>query len=359
MIVHTTRFIMVVAGALGGYATSGLIDWADTTGYPDYLVILILIVLGTSLGYLLGGIIGREIALGFDSLEQRVRELAPAEITLVTVGLVVGLVVAWLISLPLRLIQPVWVAVATTSLMFLVAGYLGVSLALLKRDEVVSAFPRFGPEPDQHTPAPLHILDTSAVIDGRFVELLRLGLLQGDVRLPRFVLSELQTLADSADDVKRARGRRGLDLLVRIQADETVRTLEAEYPQLSAVDDKLLELARDARGTLVTVDFNLTKVARVRDVPVVNLNEVAAALKPAYLPGETLAVHVSREGKEPGQGVGYLEDGTMVVIQEGSSHVGSDVRVEVTSVLQTSAGRMIFARLTSPASVEGDDADEG
>lgn len=352
MILHITRFICVVGGAVGGYAVRGLVDWPETTGYPETLVIFIFLVLGVAIGYLFGGILGREFTAAYVAIENRLSEFSSADIMLGTMGLVIGLVIAWLGSQPIRLVEPTWVAIVSTVLLYLFAASTGVRVALMKRDDVTRVFPRLtDPGTSMLGPArPMLVLDTSAVIDGRFAELVRLGLLDGDVRVPRFVLAELQTLADSADDIKRSRGRRGLDLLTRIQAEENVTLLEVDYPALATVDDKLLALAQDASAVIVTVDFNLSKVGEVRDLRVINLNEVAAALKPAYLPGETLDVRIVRVGKEPDQGVGYLEDGTMIVVHEGASHVGEDALTEVTSVLQTSAGRMIFAKFVSSAS---------
>ncbi len=349
MIVHITRFAFVVAGALGGFAVKGLIDWPETTGYPDSFVIFIFLVLGTSIGYLLGGILGREFESLYAAAEERLGELSSADIILGTTGLVIGLVIAWLASQPLRLLEPAWVALVSSGLLFILTGSLGVRIALARRDEAVHAFPAFSARGNGTAVAArsVFLLDTSAVIDGRFSELMKVGLLDGDVRVPRFVLAELQTLADSADDIRRSRGRRGLDLLTRIQADENVTLFEVDYPELAGVDDKLLRLSADADGTIVTVDYNLTRVAGVRSLRVVNLNEVAAALKPAYLPGETLSVRVARAGKEADQGVGHLEDGTMIVVHDGASHVGESVVTEVTSVLQTSAGRMIFAKFVA------------
>jgi rRNA-processing protein FCF1 len=199
----------------------------------------------------------------------------------------------------------------------------------------------------------LKVLDTSAVIDGRFVELRELGLLEGEMRVPRFVLGELHTLADSADDMRRARGRRGLDLLARLKDVESqrVEVFEADFPDIPDVDNKLLRLAAETGAVVLTVDHNLTSVARVRGVGVLNLNEVASAMRPNHLPGERIRLRVAKEGKEPGQGVGYLEDGTMVVVAEGRDRIGRDADVEVTSVLQTSAGRMIFSRFSRAATM--------
>jgi len=193
-------------------------------------------------------------------------------------------------------------------------------------------------------------LDTSAIIDGRFADVARAGALEGPLRVPRFVLMELQTLADSADDARRARGRRGLDLLTAMsQGEPQVQVLEADFPELPTVDAKLVRLALTSGGAIVTVDYNLTKVARVEGVDVINIHEVADALKPVLLPGDTLRIAVNKEGKERGQGVGYLGDGTMVVIADAAGMVGSDADVEVTSVLQTSGGRMVFAKPVRPA----------
>lgn len=352
MIVQITRFVFTTAGALGGYAVSGYIDWSATTGFPPYLVILILLILGTAIGYVLGGIMGREFAIAYSHAENRLSDLSPADITLGVVGLVVGLVVAFLASVPLRFVQPTWLAVSAMVLLFVLCAVFGVRVALLKRDDVMSVFPRLNPSDTEALPAtelPAKLLDTSAIIDGRYAELVELGVLQGTLRVPRFVLVELQTLADSADDSKRSRGRRGLDLLSRLQGTQAPQIFEADYPTSPDVDAKLLRLAEDSGGAIVTVDYNLTKVARAQGIAAINLNEIAAALKPSHLPGEKLVLRVAREGKEAGQGVGYLEDGTMVVIQDAQDKVGRTTEVEVTSVLQTSAGRMVFSRFSGLA----------
>lgn len=363
MIVHITRFVFVTAGAMGGFAISRLIDWTGQVGYPEYLVIFIFIILGWSLGYLIGGITGRELSVQFSRLEERMRDLSPADLVLGTVGLLVGLLIAWLGSLPLRLVQPEWLAVASTVLLYFLGASFGVQIARIKAPEFIHAFPRLSGEelPGGLPPrARMKLLDTSAVIDGRFAELRSIGVLEGDVRVPRFVLAELQTLADSADDTKRARGRRGLDLLTRLQENpDAPQVFEADYQDLPDVDGKLMRLAAETDSTLVTVDYNMSRVADVRGISALNLNELANALRPAFLPGEPLRLRIAKQGKEATQGVGYLEDGTMVVVQEGSDHLGHDVDTEVTSVLQTSAGRMIFARFVQSAGSELETADDG
>jgi len=194
------------------------------------------------------------------------------------------------------------------------------------------------------------LLDTSVIIDGRIADIAETRILESETIVPRFVLAELQTIADSEDKLKRNRGRRGLDILSRLQKSSSldIRILDAHTATVdgaTGVDAKLIALAEHLNGRVITNDFNLNKVAQLRGVDVININDLANALKPVALPGETMTVKVSKPGEEPGQGVGYLEDGTMVVVEEGRDHIGRDVVIEVTSALQTSAGRMIFGKI--------------
>jgi len=344
MIEAITRVILVTGGLMGGYAATGLVDWQSELGLPRYYVIFLLIILGGAIGYVLGGIIGRELAGLWRRIEARIVDTSPADLLLATAGLVVGLLIALLASWPLRLIRPTWLATTVTVLLMLVVANLFMRAAMTKRRDFSAMFPSLAPPELITADERIVLLDTSVIIDARFVELRRLGFLPGSLRVPRFVLGELQTLADSADDTRRARGRRGLDLLASLPAADAVPVFETDYPETPQVDEKLMRLAVDVRGSMITVDYNLTKVARVRGIDVVNLNEAAAALRPNYIPGEMVRIKVTKQGKEADQGVGYLDDGTMVVIQSGRALVGTEADVEVTSVLQTSAGRMIFAR---------------
>jgi len=188
------------------------------------------------------------------------------------------------------------------------------------------------------------LLDTSAIIDGRIADVVTTGYLEGPLLVPRFVLRELQRLADGADPLRRNRGKRGFEILKRLQDLRSVEIVEADVAGVSDVDAKLVELARQRGAHVVTTDYNLNRVAELSGVSVLNVNDLANALKPVVLPGESLRVQVLREGKEPGQGVGFLEDGTMVVVEQGRRLLGQEVPVVVTSALQTSAGRMVFAR---------------
>ena len=191
------------------------------------------------------------------------------------------------------------------------------------------------------------ILDTSVIIDGRIADICDTGFMEGTLVVPRFVLEELQHIADSSDSMKRSRGRRGLDILNRVQKNPgiSIEIVDHEFPKIKGVDGKLVALAKKMNGKIITNDFNLNKVAELQGIKILNVNELANALKPVVLPGELMVVKVIKEGKEPGQGVAYLDDGTMVIVDHASRHLGETLEVTVTSVLQTTAGRMIFTEL--------------
>lgn len=228
----------------------------------------------------------------------------------------------------------------------LLLAYLGCTVALAKRDELEGMSAKLFPKPSLR-PEAYKILDTSVIIDGRIADVCETGFLEGTLLVPQFVLRELQQIADSSDGLKRNRGKRGFEVLQRLQRipKVTVRIHDLDFPQVREVDRKLIELAKVTGGKVVTNDYNLNKVAELSGVPVLNVNELANALKPVVLPGELMHVQVLKEGKEAGQGVAYLDDGTMVVVDHGKKFVGQAVDVMVTTVLQTTAGRMIFARL--------------
>ncbi|HEY5548534.1 MAG TPA: hypothetical protein VIL17_02935 [Coriobacteriia bacterium] len=345
MFVQLTRFVMATLGALAGLSVKDLIDWNQQIGYSIPTVIILFVILGASIGFIFGGMIGREVQRTYLFFEDYLRSVSVSDLILGVFGLLVGLVIALILSIPVRSLQPPVVGLLGQVGFYFVFAYLGVRVALIKRRDVGRLMSRFFPGSGEPEMLSTKILDTSAIIDGRFAELLRAGFIEGAVRVPGFVLVELQTLADSADDLRRARGRRGLDLLASLRGGEhAVEVFSVDYPETPDVDGKLARLARDTDTTIVTVDHNLTQVARVQGLRVLNINDLAAALKPSHLPGEIIHLAVSREGKESDQGVGYLADGTMVVVHDGRKLVGEDVDVVVTSVLQTASGRMIFAR---------------
>lgn len=217
------------------------------------------------------------------------------------------------------------------------AAAVGLELAIAMGRAPASAAP---PRADDA----VKLLDTSAIIDGRIADVVATGFVQGSLLVPRFVLRELQRLADGGDALRRNRGRRGFEILKRLQDLQSVEILEVEIAGAADVDTKLVELARQRGACIVTTDYNLNRVAELSGIDVLNVNDLANALKPVVLPGESLRVQLLREGKEAGQGVGFLEDGTMVVVEQGRRLLGQEVPVIVTSALQTSAGRMVFAR---------------
>jgi len=234
-------------------------------------------------------------------------------------------------------------------------GYLGWSLGTKRREEIwslFSFFPRLGKDRSKGEGARsgAKILDTSVIIDGRIADIIQTGFLEGTMIIPGFVLEELRHIADSSDVLKRNRGRRGLDVLNKIRKElgVTVKIHEEKFDDVAEVDSKLVRLAQKLKAPIVTNDYNLNKVAELQGVRVLNINELANAVKPIVLPGEEMTIQVIKDGKEAGQGVGYLDDGTMIVVENGRRYIGQSIAVLVTSVLQTSAGRMIFARPKGP-----------
>lgn len=288
-------------------------------------------------------------------LETQIRNTAIEVIITRAIGLVIGLLVANLMLAPIFLlpipkefgfIKPMMAILG--SVMFTV---LGISLAdthgrtflrLINPNSIESMLVAEG----TLKPVTTKITDTSCIIDGRIEQLLETGFLEGQLLIPQFILQELQQLADSTNDQKRVRGRRGLDILNQMQESfpHNIVIHPEEYEEIATVDAKLLHLAQEINGTLLTNDFNLSKVASLQKIPILNVNDLAQAVRPIYLPGDYIDIKILKQGKEASQGIGYLEDGTMVVVEDANDYVGKELRVVVTSALQTSAGRMIFAK---------------
>lgn len=286
-------------------------------------------------------------------LERAIRRLAGKTIFQGLLGLVVGLLLGRLVAGVLGSLWaslPVDVGRGAASLCVLGGGYLGLRIAIEKAQEAsLSGLVRVLKEsPRAESPK---LLDTSVIIDGRIADITEAGFLEGTLVIPQFVLRELQHIADSSDPLKRNRGRRGLDILQKIQkqVDIRVEISDMEFPEIRDVDNKLVAMAKARNAKLVTNDFNLNKVAELHGVGVLNINELTNALRPVVLPGEDMRVYVLKEGKEYNQGIAYLDDGTMVVVDNGRRHIGQTIDVCVTSVLQTTAGRMIFSRLKEEA----------
>ncbi len=300
--------------------------------------------------------LGLAVALMIVLTETRLRETAVTNLLGGLLGFGVGLTIARAIGSALF-----WANTSDSRVQFLhgliivVLPYLGLVLGARKGEwlepaKFVTLFKDARPQ------RRYKILDTSVIIDGRIAEIVETGFLDGTLVVPQFVLNELQMVADSSDPLKRNRGRRGLDILHRIQKMAGVEVIisDVDFPQVKEVDLKLIELARTLLGRIVTNDFNLNKVAQLRGVDVLNINELANSLKPVVLPGEAMTVFILKEGKEYNQGVAYLDDGTMVVVDNARSRIGRNVDVVVTSVLQTTAGRMIFGRCADAMTGHGD-----
>ncbi|MEX2162270.1 MAG: TRAM domain-containing protein [Anaerolineales bacterium] len=277
-------------------------------------------------------------------------QLSPRSLLAGLLGLVVALIISGLLSLPLSLLPQPFSQVLPLAVA-VVFSYLGVVIFIARQNEILSVFsllPSRGGEARAkaaHNGNPI-LTDTSVIIDGRIVDIAKTGFLPGSLLIPRFVLNELQHIADSADKMRRQRGRRGLDVLAALQQDPRlpVQISDIDVEGVREVDDKLVILARQLHAPILTNDFNLNRVADLQGVTILNINELANAVKAVFLPGEELTVRIIQEGREPRQGVGYLEDGTMVVVQDGNAFLGSEVRTSVTKVLQTAAGRMVFAK---------------
>jgi uncharacterized protein YacL len=302
----------------------------------------------TGLWGVLGGLLLAALTL---LMEQELRKIPLKSLLGSIIGLILGFVVANLISNVFLsnlfdLFDSQHIALPLYGVLYGICVYTGLRIGLKKGEEFhPPGWKLFSKNlPRSENPK---ILDTSVIIDGRIADITETGFVEGTLIIPQFVLSELQHIADSSDSIKRTRGKRGLEILRRIQkqVNVEVKIVDTDYPGIKEVDAKLIELAKEVQGKIVTNDSNLNKVAELQGIEVFNINELASSLKPIVLPGEEMNVKILKEGKESGQGLAYLDDGTMIVVDNGKRQMGKTVDVIVTSVLQTSAGRMIFARL--------------
>lgn len=298
---------------------------------------------------IVGFIIGLVVALLVIRVEKDIRKLSLKVIAGGVVGMVVGLLIALILGFGLNMVIKItqdqqvvpWIYLLLTGIL----GYLGLVLGSKKAEEFTFR------TVESKTAVDNRLLDTSVIIDGRIADICDTGFMDGELIVPRFVLNELQFIADSSDSMKRSRGRRGLDVLNRMQKSSSINIeiVEQDFPKIKGVDGKLVALAQKLNAKLLTNDYNLNKVAELQGVRVLNVNELANAMKPVVLPGEQMLVKIIREGKEQGQGVGYLDDGTMIIVDNAQKMINTTVEVVVTSVLQTTAGRMIFTELKEAA----------
>ncbi|MFB4165650.1 PIN/TRAM domain-containing protein [Alteribacillus sp. JSM 102045] len=355
MLKRIVQLFFILAGAtLGFIFIPEFISLLDYSSLPEWLG-------NPYIGGLIGAVVlflstfwfADYIVNGMRVLEEMIVKAPVTDVLSGTLGLVFGLVVAFLIGIPLNSVDfPVISSVLPIFITFFL-GYFGFQVGFKKRDELMSLFPasRVAAKKKEEVGqvsnlSKVKILDTSVIIDGRIADVCQTGFLEGILVIPEFVLEELQHIADSSDVLKRNRGRRGLDILNRIQKELAIEVeiYDGDFEEIQEVDSKLVKLAKVRQGMVVTNDFNLNKVCDLQGVEVLNINDLANAVKPVVLPGEEMNVQVIKDGKEQNQGVAYLDDGTMIVVEGGRDYIGETIEVVVTSVLQTSAGRMIFAK---------------
>lgn len=349
--------LMVLAGASIGVSLFPLlweaigqsdISWLNNTVTNS--------VIGAIIFYLFSLLVAKYISAGIEKIEKKLSEFSLTYLLFGAIGTIIGLMIGLIVSIPFYNWQIPFVnSIAPILIMFLL-GYLGFQIGTTRIEEWKKVFSSKKKSEqneqqllDRKVEDHFHkykILDTSVIIDGRIYDIAKTGFLEGVILIPNFVLYELQYIADSGDSLKRVRGRRGLDILNSLQKEEgiTVEMYDGDFEDISEVDSKLLKLAKLLDGVVVTNDYNLNKVAEFQNVPILNINALANAVKPVVIPGEAMEVLLVKAGTERQQGVAYLDDGTMVVVEDGQHYMNERIKVIVTSALQTAAGRMIFAK---------------
>ncbi|AMB97612.1 PIN/TRAM domain-containing protein [Aerococcus urinaeequi] len=386
-----SRVLIVILGSSIGYYVLPLLWDMVNINISFFYHPLFNIVLGAIILFLIYGLTQPLLMRFIRNIERDMRQLSIEKVLVSAVGVIIGLVLAWLINIPLVAIGWPFISNILPIVLTIVLGVLGFYIFSNKSAEIMEMLTRF-PQVrrsestdtaitedvqsdkethesdlsthseglDMYTDAllslrqaadeayqPYKILDTSVIIDGRILDVLKAGFIEGVIVVPNFVLKELQYIADSADSLKRVRGRRGLDILNQIQAldDVVVDFYAGDFDDESEVDLKLLRLAKLVDGVVVTNDYNLNKVSQFHKIKVLNINELANSLKSVVIPGETISVHIVKAGTERQQGVAYMDDGTMIVVEEGKHHIDETLSVEITSAIQTNAGRMVFAKI--------------
>jgi uncharacterized protein YacL len=348
-----SRILGMLAFAVVGWRIGDALSSQPET---DFKFILALILAGAALGLLVTPWVTLRPYAWF---RRKMRQVPASQLVAGTLGLIIGLIIAALTYSPLSQLPAPWRNVLPF-VALVVFGYVGAWVMIMRERDIFNLFGlRFGRDGSRGAAPALapsdHIvlLDTSVIIDGRIADVSRTGFVEGAMTIPRFVLNELQHIADSPDALRRNRGRRGLEMLNKLQKDSVVpiRISDLDVEDVREVDDKLIRLAKNLHCPVVTNDYNLNKVAELQGVRVLNINELANAVRAVVLPGENMHVRIVQEGKELGQGVAYLDDGTMVVVENGKKFIGSSIDVTVTRMLQTNQGRMIFA---APAQAQHD-----
>lgn len=348
---------VLIGGTLGLLFLPHLYEFINLSDSPWIHNPYISVIIGAVLLYVAALFLTDYLINFIKWMEERLLKAPIGDLLFGTLGLVIGLVVAFLLGSAINNIAIPGIDSVVPVLLSIVLGYLGFQVGFKKRDELLQVFTSSKQQgskkkavDEEDTQAlslgTYKLLDTSVIIDGRITDISETGFIEGVLVVPQFVLTELQHIADSSDTLKRTRGRRGLDVLKKLQTERAsaVLIVEEDFEDIQEVDLKLVRLAKKMNGIVVTNDFNLNKVCELHQVRVLNINDLANAVKPVVIPGEIMHIIVIKDGKEHNQGVAYLDDGTMIVVEGGKSYIGQAINVEVTSVLQTSAGRMIFAK---------------
>ncbi|WP_449354733.1 PIN/TRAM domain-containing protein [Virgibacillus natechei] len=350
-------FFIVLGGTIGYLYIPYIINLLDFTEASWVASPYLGMIIGAIIFFLISYVLADYVVKSLKWVEDALIKLPAVDLFFGSLGLILGLVIAYFINMPLQDINIDVVSQLLPLFIMILLGYFGFQVGFRRREEFVNLLninkkerdksdKRRAVDTSEIIQPKAKILDTSVIIDGRIADICQTNFLEGTIVIPQFVLGELQHIADSSDALKRNRGRRGLDVLNRIQKDLPVKVeiYEGDFEEIQEVDSKLIKLAKVIGGIVVTNDFNLNKVCDLQSVAVLNINDLANAVKPVVLPGEELEVHVIKDGKEHNQGVAYLDDGTMIVVEEGRNYIGKKIEVLITSVLQTSAGRMIFAK---------------
>jgi uncharacterized protein YacL len=337
VLVELVRLVVVAFCTAAGYRVAqGIVSSADSGR------VLLGAVIGSLVGYVAGGVLGRAVATLLGSAESRIAKTSGADLVAGGIGSIFGLVIATGIGWPLLFVPQRDIAIAILGFVTVIMGFLGFRAGMQKREDLLQLFGL-----SYRTRASdLRVLDTSAVLDPRLLDCVRSGIIRGTLLVAPFVLEEVQAIADAADPVRRQRGRRGLEMLAAMRREHLadIRPVERLYPEFGEVDAKVVALARDRGASIVTNDVALARVAELQGIEVLSLNALADVLRVPLIPGEGFTVLVTKQGREPGQGVGYLDDGSMVVVDGGVGLIGQTAEVVATSVVQTSGGRMVFAK---------------
>ena len=366
MLKKLVRAVFTMAGAIVGYglflltkfcfALAGHEELVDFSEIQELCIAVLFAIIFGLIFFRLTPTLKKQGNKMASNIESDLQKVSLNDLVMGTIGLIVGLIIAFLISQVYVGIKIPYLDVILNIITYIILGYLGIVIATKKGKDIRNAWPsaklissvggsKSGKVKSDASPK---IFDTSVIIDGRIADIMKTGFIEGTIVIPEFVLVELRHIADSSDALKRNRGRRGLDILNKIQNEYGIEiyntTAEKALDEIPEVDVKLLKLAQIMNGKVVTNDFNLNKVAAIKGVEVLNINELANTLKPVVLPGEIMTLSLVKEGKENNQAVAYLDDGTMIVVEEGKRFIGKKIKVLVTSVLQTSAGRMIFGK---------------